>query len=149
MGSEAPKKVDTARSLQTPVAKQPTTHTSIHTIRPICGISPNYKGSALYDSYELQAVVHQLNKAIQGSKAFSPPYVYNLNSPFYRKRLNRIYRDKKESPKRLTCSNLSSATTLERKTSNGGPWVVTRGVVTRLWKKIKQRLLRNKQSNES
>lgn len=127
-------------------AKQPAIGTSTLTMSPICSLSPNYKGSALYDSYELQAVVHQLNKAIQGSKAFSPPYIYNLKSPFYRKGLNRIYRENKESPKTLTCSNLSSATTLDSKSSNTGAWVVTRGVVTRLWKKVKQGLLRNKQN---
>ncbi|PON68950.1 hypothetical protein PanWU01x14_092670 [Parasponia andersonii] len=150
MGSEASNQLYPDKSLQIPEVKQPAIGTSTHTTSPIsCGLSPNYKGSSLYDSYELQAVVHQLNKAIQGSKAFSPPYIYNLKSPFYRKRLNRIYRENRESPKTLTCSNLSSSTTLDDITSNRGAWMVTRGVVTRLWEKVKRGLQRSKQSYKS
>ncbi|KAM6593894.1 hypothetical protein CsatA_001597 [Cannabis sativa] len=152
METEVSNQVYTHGSLQISEVKDTTTtiSTSIRTMSPMCGLSPNYKGSTLYDSYELHAVVHQLNKAIQGSKAFSPPYIYNPNSPFYRKRHNQIYKENKESSKKLTLSNLSSASILDGSKSrySRGAWVVTRGVMTRLWKKVKQGLLlRNKQSN--
>ncbi|EXC33550.1 hypothetical protein L484_006115 [Morus notabilis] len=142
MGSESSNQEFQSKSLQIPEAKQPTKGNSgNNTMSPICRLSPNYKGSALYDSYELQAVVHQLNKAIQGSKAFSP---IGLKSPFYRKHLNRVNRENK-SPRRLTCSAFSSATTLDdNKKGNRGAWVITRVVVTRLWMKVKQGFLRNK-----
>ena len=145
MGSEdSPKQTCQSNSQPIPEAKQ---KENTNIFSPICRLSPSYKGSALYDSYELQAVVRQLNRAIQGPKSFSsPPYASNLRSPFRRKQLNRIYRENKSSPKRLTCSNFSSTTTktLDGKTGSGA-WVVTKGVVTRLWTKVKQGLLRSKQ----
>ncbi|GMN54252.1 hypothetical protein TIFTF001_023379 [Ficus carica] len=145
MGSEVSNQEFPSNSLQIPEAKQPKTGTSSAsrniTMSPMWGLSPNYKGSALYDSYELQQVVHQFNKAIQGSKAFSP---LGLKSPFYRKHLDRVHGANK-SPKRLTCSGFSSATTTDsQKNGNRGAWVITRVVVTRLWMKVKQGFRRNK-----
>lgn len=146
MGSEdSPNQTCQSSSLPIPEAKQ---QKPTKILSPICRLSPNYKGSALYDSYELQQVVHQLNKAIQGSKPFSsPPNITNLWSPFHRKRLSRIYGQNRSSPKRLTCSNLSSTATtktLDGKTRSGA-WVVTKGVVTSLWKKVKQGFLWSKE----
>ncbi|KAJ4713155.1 putative ATP-binding cassette sub-family D member 4 [Melia azedarach] len=123
-----------------PVEKQRSTS-------PFWRLSPRHNGSTLYDSYELQAVTRQINKAMLGSTGFnSPTYLRFMNSPFYRHRLDRIYRENEKTPKRIVCSIVTGAT-IGRKVSMRGTRPATAGFVTKLWKKVKG-LLRNKQNPE-
>ncbi|KAH7550734.1 hypothetical protein JRO89_XS13G0258200 [Xanthoceras sorbifolium] len=101
----------------------------------------HFNTSTLYDSFELQAVTRQLNKAMNGSTASSPTYFSYIKSPFYRQRLDRIYKENARSPKKI---GLANSTTHDRKWSTRA---ATRGLVTRLWKKVIQGLLWNKQRN--
>lgn len=114
---------------------------------PALRFSPKYNGSILYDSYELRAVTKQINKAIQGSKVFSPRYLCSLRSPFYRQQLNRIYKESTNTPKRILCPR-DSCKTLDNQPSNKGAMGITRGVVTWMWKKVKHGFMRNRQRNE-
>lgn len=106
-----------------------------YTINPIWKFSPTDKahGSNLYDSYELQAVTKQLNRAIHGGP-FSP-YSYYLKSPFCRKGLNRIRRENANTPKTISCARLDG----DLKASTRA----TRGFVLRLWKKVKHGFVRS------
>ncbi|KAA8542533.1 hypothetical protein F0562_023685 [Nyssa sinensis] len=96
----------------------------------------HHNGSTLYDSYELQAVTKQLNRALNGSNGPLSPYSYYLKSPFYRQRWDHIFKENSKTPKRIKCSNAA----LDVKASVGG----TRGFVMRLWKKVKRGFTRSK-----
>ncbi|KAL6318685.1 hypothetical protein AAG906_001158 [Vitis piasezkii] len=113
------------------------------TRNPIWRLSPWHNGSTLYDSYELKAVTHQLNKAIQqaSTAASSSPYVSHLKSPFCRQRLDSIYKQATKTQRRISGGQAPH----DRNPSAGR----ARGFVTRLWKKLKQGLFRSKQKNES
>ncbi|PQQ20478.1 hypothetical protein Pyn_22277 [Prunus yedoensis var. nudiflora] len=84
---EASTHIDLATFLEIPIEKDPqrmitATHDRPpHTLSPIWRLSPRHNGSTLYDSYELRAVTHQLNKAIQLPKHRRPPYMYCLIHP--------------------------------------------------------------------
>lgn len=114
-------------------------HDQPRTMNPTLRFSPRNNGSTLYDSFELQAVTEQINKAIQGSKMFSSPYLCSFSSPFYQQRLDRIYRKGTKTPKRISCPRISCKI-LDDKLSNKGAVGVTRGVVTWMRKKVKQGL---------
>jgi hypothetical protein len=110
------------------------THTHFWAVSPILKLSPKHGGSTLYDSFELRAITHQLNKAIQGSK-----------SPFYHQQLDRIriHRENVKTPRRISLSARDNKKMSMTDTSEGSG-----GFVTRLWKKVKQGLLRNKQKKD-
>lgn len=114
------------------------------TLNPIWRISPRPNGSTLFDSYELQAVTHQLNKAMQGTTG-SPTYINYIKSPFYRQRLGQIYKENAKTPKKIVCSQ-APFSDIDRKVNMRAS---TRGFVARLWKKVKKGLLRNNQKNYS
>ncbi|KAJ1421835.1 hypothetical protein SESBI_13473 [Sesbania bispinosa] len=118
-----------------------------------------YNGSDLYDSFEFkqmtiqlneaiqtpnasspasQEMKHKLNKAIQGSNASSPAYVFHLNSPFYRRQLNRIYRESNRTPRRISGPQVQDKQACRRGTREKG--VTEKGFVTRLWLKVKRGL---------
>lgn len=109
----------------------------------ILRLSPHYDGGIFYDSFEIQAVTHQLNKAMQRSTgSSSPAFLCYLQSPLYRKCLDRISKDTAKTPKRLSCSKLTSGSRVSvprRKAATAGP--VTKGFLVRLWKKAKRGLL--------
>ena len=111
---------------------------------PIWRLSPWHNGSSLYDSYELKAMTHQLNKAVQqaSAAASSSPYVSgHLQSPFCRQRLDSIYKQNTKNQKRISGGQAA----IDRNPS-AGP-ASARGFVIRLWKKIKHGIFRSKQKN--
>ena len=124
-------------------------HEQSRTMSPTLRFSPRNNGSTLYDSFELQAVAEQINKAIQGSKMFSSPYLCSLRSPFqaHQQHLERIYSKSIKMPKRISCPRISCKI-LDDKPGNKGTVGVTRGVVTWMWKKVKRGFSRNRQRNE-
>ncbi|PQQ20470.1 hypothetical protein Pyn_22269 [Prunus yedoensis var. nudiflora] len=146
---------DLATFLEIPIEKDPqrmitATHDRPpHTLSPIWRLSPRHNGSTLYDSYELRAVTHQLNKAIQASKASSPHYMYCFNSPFYTQGLSRVSKQNVETPKRILCQQQLScaAATADKKPSTRPPRAASMGFVTRAWRKVKQGFLKNKPGN--
>lgn len=111
---------------------------------PIEKANSSCNGSTLlYDSFELQAVTRQLNKAmaIGSTTAFSPTYLSYIKSPFYRQRLNRLHKENSKIPKiELQPANFET----EDRRNKGKP---TAGVVQKLWKTFKQRLQRYKKAN--
>ncbi|KAJ7956450.1 putative ATP-binding cassette sub-family D member 4 [Quillaja saponaria] len=104
-------------------------------VSPIVKINIQHNGSELYDSFELRAMTHQLNKAIHGSRASSPAY---LKSPIYQHHLDRLYRGNAKSPRRILYSQ-------NKKECEKGTRESTRGFMSQLWMKVKQGLLRKKQ----
>ncbi|KAI4343940.1 hypothetical protein L6164_011228 [Bauhinia variegata] len=121
-----------------------------------------YNGSDLYDSFELQEMAHQLNKAIQASNASSsayqdmkfplskaiqrsnassPSYVFNLNSPLYLQRLNRIYQEGAKTPRKISHRQVP-----QKRAGKTARTVA--GFTRRLWMKIKQGLLGKSKSGE-
>lgn len=115
---------------------------------PVQTLSPHHNGSNLLDSFELRAVTRQLKKAMLGSSGSSPIYLNRINSPFYRHRLDCIYTEHAKTPRRIICSK-TSEDNLSRKVSARGTRLASGGFVTRLWKKVKQGLLWNKQRKKS
>lgn len=113
-------------------------------LNPIWRISPRPNSSTLFDSHELQAVTHQLNKAMQGTTG-SPTYMNYIKSPFYRRRLGQIYKENAKTPKKIVCSQVPFGN-LDRMVNTRA---ATRGFVARLWKKVKQGLFRNNQKGYS
>ncbi|KAF3438114.1 hypothetical protein FNV43_RR20870 [Rhamnella rubrinervis] len=142
---------DLKTSIEIPRYKQSSKSNQNHeqspTISPTLRFGPKNNGSTLYDSFELQAVTEQINKAIQGSKMFSSPYLSSLRSPFYQQRLDRIYRESIKMPKRISCPRISCKI-LDEKPGKKGAVGVARGVVTWMWKKVKQGFTRNRKQNE-
>lgn len=112
-------------------------------LSPIWKLTPgNHSGkrSNLYDSYELQAVTKQLNRAIRGSKSPLSPYSYYMkSSPFCSKRMNCIFGNNATTTKRISGLQLNAATYDLNMNEKGN-----RGIVLRLWKKIKYGLTRSK-----
>ncbi|KAK7265846.1 hypothetical protein RJT34_33470 [Clitoria ternatea] len=121
-----------------------------------------YNGSDLYDSFEFKQMTLQLNEAIQtwkgsspsyqemtqkvnkviqGSNASSPAYVFHLNSPFYRRHLNRIYRESTKTPRRISSPQLTDKRACRRE-------IKEQSFVTRLWLKVKRGLLGKKHETE-
>lgn len=123
-------------------SRTPQTHAQFWTL------SPKHDGSTLYDSFELRAITHQLNKAIQASNVSSPPYLCHLkNSPCYRQQLGRIYKENAKTSRRAS-SSLPACAVLDKRMSMADTNEGSGGFVTRLWKKVKQGLLRNEQKKD-
>ncbi|KAK4436988.1 hypothetical protein Salat_0032700 [Sesamum alatum] len=95
--------------------------------------SPNPNGSNLLDSYELQAVTRQLNRAIRASHGL--PTSSASPSPFYLHCLNKIYRENAKTSRKISTSG----------SNNDDVATGTRGFAVRLWKRIKRRLMRGNQ----
>lgn len=104
---------------------------------PIWKITPgnnSSKMSNLYDSYELQAVSKQINRAIRGSKSPLSPYSYYMNlTPYCSKRSSCL------ATKRIRYPQLESKTHNPKMNSNGN-----RGTFSRIWKRIKAGLANSK-----
>ncbi|KAE8730883.1 Diacylglycerol kinase1 isoform 1 [Hibiscus syriacus] len=115
------------------------TYDHIQTLDPIARLSPRKNGSTLYDSYELQAVSYQLNKAMQLQRlsCSSPAYLCYLKSPLYSQCFSR------EDKKKVLCSHLTCAAINRNAASNMRTKKVAGGFAAKLWNKIKQRLLRS------
>ncbi|KAM1679245.1 hypothetical protein TB2_039134 [Malus domestica] len=151
---EASTPIDLATFLEIPADKKPQIATATHAhprmISPVWRLSPSHNGSTLYDSYEFQAVTHQLNKAMQASKASSSRrYMYCFNSPMYRQGLSRIVKVRAKKPKIKLCPpRLSCVATGDQKPSARPVGAVTKGFVARAWRKVKQGFFKNKQKNE-
>lgn len=131
-------------------SRTPQTHAQFWTLSPIKNlkVSPKHDGSTLYDSFELRAITHQLNKAIQASNVSSPPYLCHLkNSPFYRQQLGHIYKKNAKTSRRAS-SSLPACAVHDKRMSMADTNEGSGGFVTRLWKKVKQGLLRNKQKKD-
>ncbi|KAG2679405.1 hypothetical protein I3760_11G049100 [Carya illinoinensis] len=121
-------------------AMTPPTHANFQTLNTIKRLNPGHQdNNTLYDSFELRAMTHQLNKAIQGSNVSSPPYMFHLKSHFCRKNLARIYKKGAKSSQLISYSPSTHART--RTMSNGAGTIG--GFVSRWWKKIKRGFLRN------
>lgn len=91
-------------------SRTPQTHAQFWTLSPIKNlkVSPKHDGSTLYDSFELRAITHQLNKAIQASKCvFStipvPLKKFSLLLPTARPYLQKKCKDITESFIFATC----------------------------------------------
>ncbi|WOH05329.1 hypothetical protein DCAR_0624745 [Daucus carota subsp. sativus] len=100
---------------------------------PIWKLTPgnsSSKMSNLYDSYELQAVSKQINRAIRGSKSPLSPYSYYINLTPYCSR-----RSSRPTTKRI-CYPQSESRTLNPKMNSKG----NGGLFSRLWKRIKSGL---------
>ncbi|KAL2461961.1 Uncharacterized protein Adt_45381 [Abeliophyllum distichum] len=105
-------------------------------------IKPN--GSNLLDSFELQAVTKQLNRAIRASNGLSssPRSCYLVKSPFYLSRLDRIYKENAKTYKKISCSKRDFGEGQSGKDAKGA-----RGFVLLLWNKVKQRFVRVNKSH--
>ncbi|KAJ0047617.1 hypothetical protein Pint_16215 [Pistacia integerrima] len=114
------------------------------TLNPVWRTSPRPNGSTLFDSYELQAVTHQLNKAMQGTTG-SPTYINYIKSPFFHQRLGRIYKENAKTPKKIMCSQ-APFREIDRKVNTRA---ATREFLARLWKKVKQGWFRTNQKSYS
>ncbi|KAL0318743.1 UNVERIFIED_CONTAM: hypothetical protein Sradi_0153700 [Sesamum radiatum] len=113
-----------------------------HALSPIWRFSPNQNGSNLLDSYELQAVTRQLNRAIRASHGLptsASPSSHLMKSPLYLHCLNKIYRENAKTSKKISRSKLSGGASSG---SNNDDATGTRGFVVRLWKRITRRLVR-------
>lgn len=102
----------------------------------------NNQSSLLYDSYELQAVLKQLNRAIQGTKG-NPlsTGLYYMRSPYHRQHIHNIYKESAGVPKRISRSQTGN--------KDAGIKVCPLGSRSnkgfqQLWKKVKQRFTRSK-----
>lgn len=91
--------------------------------------------SNLYDYQELQAMIGHINKATH----FSPNVISSsyskrrlINSPFYRQRLNQIYKDDIGSTKRITWQQTNEIDTKRRGMNSNA------SIGWKLWRKIKQ-----------
>lgn len=129
-------------------ATSPVRYAHFQKMNPIWRVSPSNSRnrSTLYDSYELRALTRQLNKAIQGPHASSPPYyVHRLKSPVYRRCLKSMHKESVKSPRRIASSKFGHPAKLEQKPRADA----SRGLVTRLWKKIRQGWLNNRHGAES
>lgn len=135
-----------ASSLEVSGAKQSTISTTNHanteTIGSILKLSPRHNSSSLFDSFKIQAVTQQLNKAIQGSNMSLSPYIRPRRLALYQQQQLQIYRENIKMPRRLSSSKFSTA--LDNKPSTRDASMETRSVVTWLWKKVRQGFLRNK-----
>lgn len=99
--------------------------------------SPKHNGSNLLDSYELQAITRQLNRAIRVSNGHSSPHSFHLKSPFYLHRLDRIYKENSKTSKKISSSKKNGGVGDSRIEAKG-----TRGFVLRLWNKVRCGLVR-------
>lgn len=120
------------------------------TRNPFWRLSPWHNGSVLYDLYELKAVTHQLNKAIQQASAAtaptsSPPFASHVNSPYCRQLRDSIYKQNTKMQRRISSGQVVAAVACDGSPSAGG----AKGFVTRLWKKLKQGFFRSKQKNDT
>ncbi|KAH1074604.1 hypothetical protein J1N35_026932 [Gossypium stocksii] len=121
---------------ETPLPFTSPTYSHLQTLNPATRLSLRNNGSSLYDSYELQAVTYQLNKAMRQPSGSSPAYLCYLKSPFYSQCVNR------ENSRKVLCSHLTCAT-ININARNRRTKEVTRGFAAKLWNKVKQRLLRS------
>lgn len=103
----------------------------------------NNRSNLLYDSYELQAVVKQLNRAIQGTKGGGnlSPSTFYLRSPHYRQRINNIYKENAKVPKKISSSQKGNTDGAENKASTRPR---ANKVLQQLWEKVKHRFSRSR-----
>lgn len=107
------------------------------TLNPLWRLSPWHNGSTLYDAYELRAVTHQLNRAVQGSNhsLVSP---FNMVSPFCQQRLESMYKENAKPSKRISYCKYACSSQ-----DNRGGLRGNRGIIMRLWKKLKRGFIKN------
>lgn len=104
---------------------------------PIWKLTPgnnSSKMSSLYDSYELQAVSKQINRAIGGSKSPLSPYSYYINLTPYCSKRSSCLTTKRICHPRLECRTHNAQMNCK---GNGG-------ILSRLWKRIKAGLTSSK-----
>ncbi|KAL8098100.1 hypothetical protein AgCh_031025 [Apium graveolens] len=92
------------------------------------------KMSNLYDSYELQAVSKQINRAIRGSKTPLSPYSYYINLTPY-------------SSRRSSCLTTNSICHPQLETITHDQHLNckgNRGILSRIWRRIKAGLANGK-----
>ncbi|KAL8514469.1 hypothetical protein ACS0TY_013545 [Phlomoides rotata] len=104
---------------------------------PASRLSPKHNSSNLLDSYELEAVTKQINRAILASNGLSTPRLLQLKSPFYLHRLDKIYKENSKTPKKILSSKKNGRVNEGTIEGKG-----TRGFMVRLWKKVKQGFVR-------
>lgn len=104
--------------------------------------SPKHNGSNLLDSYELQAITRQLNRAIRVSNGNSSPSSFHLTSPFYLHRLDRIYQENSKTSKKISSSRKYGGVRDREVVAKG-----TGGFVLRLWNKVRCSLVRGLKSH--
>ncbi|PIN18488.1 hypothetical protein CDL12_08831 [Handroanthus impetiginosus] len=113
------------------------TNPPAYVLSPIWKLSPKHDRSNLLDSYELQEVTKQLNRAIRASNGRLTPRSSYLRSPFYSHRLDQIYKENAKTSKKISSLKRNNGAG-ESTTGEKG----TRGFVLRLWKKVKQGVIR-------
>lgn len=120
-----------------PTHQKPAKSPPAITQSPIWKLTPgnnSSKMSNLYDSYELQAVSKQINRAIRGSKSPLSPYSYYMNLTPYRSRQSSCL-----TTKRICYPQLESKTHNPQLNCKGN-----RGILSRIWRRIKARLANSK-----
>lgn len=90
--------------------------------------APKDRPSNLYDSQEFHAMMSHLKRASQ----FSPMHLFN--SPFYRQRLNQIYKQSADSTNRITWQHEATKERARGTVSNVS-------IAWKLWKQVKQGLM--------
>lgn len=112
----------------------PPAHANFWKVNPIRKLSLRSNGSTLYDSFELRAMTHQLNKAIQGSSMSSLPYMHHLKSASWCRQIERINSKSTNTSGAISCTQSTHAFLDERKTRSCS---AGRGnIISRLWKKV-------------
>lgn len=106
-------------------------------------VSPrNNHSNLLYDSYELQAVIKQLNRAIQGTKGNPVSSgLYYMRSPYYRPHIDNICKESARIPKRISSSQKGDRDAGSKAYPPGS--TANKGF-QQLWQKVKQRFTRIK-----
>lgn len=102
-------------------------------------LSPRHNGSDLYDSFELQAVAKQLNRALVKASAgsFSPKSSGVLKSPFYSKCLGGVYKQNAKASRRISCSQIRDEAVENRADC---------GIFLRFWNMAKKGFQRSKRN---
>ncbi|MCE0481166.1 hypothetical protein HAX54_038665 [Datura stramonium] len=111
---------------------------------PLFRISPRHNGSDLYDSFELQAVAKQLNRALvkASAESSSPTTSAVLNSPFYSKCLGVVYKQNAKASRRISCSQIRNEE-VENRADCGSTRI---NIFLRFWNMAKQGFLRGKRN---
>lgn len=112
-------------------------------LSPLFRFSPRHNGSDLYDSFELQAVAKQLNRALVKASAgsFSPKSSGVLKSPFYTKCLGGVYKQNAKASRRISCSQIRDETV-----DNKADCRSTMNIFLRFWNMAKKGFQRSKRN---
>lgn len=100
-------------------------------------------GSQLFDSFELEAVVTQLNHAIQRSRPHVSPSTIYLKIPRYHKCLGNVCLQNPKQPKRIPSVPRYGSNGVTKTKSSGSSSIA----IPQLWRKVKEWLTRSQISS--